>query len=44
MPLSVEEFHRGQLFMVAQKSLEVTSGNEGIEWVKNEPYDNTGAF
>jgi hypothetical protein len=26
----------------AQKSLEVTSGNEGIEWVKNEPYDNTG--
>jgi hypothetical protein len=28
---------------VAQKSLEVTSGDdgEGVEWVRNEPYDNT---
>ena len=22
-------------------SLEATTGDEGIEWIKNEPYDNT---
>lgn len=44
MPLTVEEFHRGQLHMVAEKSLEVGEGaaDEGVEWMRNEPYDNTG--
>jgi hypothetical protein len=41
MPLSVTEFGRGQLYMTAQASLEALSGDEGIEWIKNEPYDNT---
>lgn len=43
LPLSVDEFHRGQMHMVAQKSLEVSSekADEGIEWIRNEPYDNT---
>lgn len=43
MPLTVEEFHRGQLHMVAEKSLEVGEGaaDEGVEWMRNEPYDNT---
>lgn len=29
---------------VAQKSLEVGEGaaDEGVEWMRNEPYDNTG--
>ena len=26
---------------VAKLSAEATSGDEGIEWIKNEPYDNT---
>lgn len=44
MPLTVDEFHRGQLHMVAEKSLEVGEGaaDEGVEWMRNEPYDNTG--
>lgn len=41
LPLTTEEFHRGQLYMVAQQSLEATSDDEGVEWLKNEPYDNT---
>lgn len=45
LPLSCEEFHRGQLYMVAQQSLAVTEDDsakdEGVQWLKNEPYDNT---
>lgn len=41
LPLTVEEFGRGQLYMTAQASLEATGGAEGIVWLKNEPYDNT---
>lgn len=41
LPLTVEEFSRGQLYMTAQTSLENSKGDEGIEWIKNEPYDNT---
>ena len=44
LPLTVEEYHRAQLHMVAEKSLEATtteSGGGGIEWVRNEPYENT---
>jgi hypothetical protein len=43
MPLHVAEFHRGQLFMTAEASLaegEKKEG-EGVEWLRNEPYDNT---
>ncbi len=41
LPLTVEEYGRGQLFMTATASLEATAGKEGIVWLKNEPYDNT---
>lgn len=41
LPMTVEEFHRGQLYMTAVASLEASSGQEGIVWLKNEPYDNT---
>jgi hypothetical protein len=41
LPITVEEYHRAQLHMVAAKSLENTSSEGGIEWVRNEPYDNT---
>lgn len=41
LPLTVQEFARGQLYMTAQTSLENSKCDEGIEWIKNEPYDNT---
>ena len=41
LPLTVSEFHRGSLFVIARVSGEETSGDEGIEWLANEPYDNT---
>lgn len=43
LPLSVDEFHRGQLYMTAKAELEaaVASGMEGVVVLKNEPYDNT---
>jgi hypothetical protein len=40
LPLTTEEFGRGQLFMIAVASKEATKGTEGIVWLKNEPYDN----
>ena len=40
VPLSVAEFGRGSLFVIAQISAVETSGDEGIEWLANEPYDN----
>lgn len=40
LPLTASEFHRGQLYMVAEQSLEATDGAEGVEWVKNERFDN----
>jgi len=39
MPLSVEEYRIAQLYMVARFSKERTSKGEGIEIVKNEPYE-----
>lgn len=39
MPLSVEEYRIAQLYMVAKFSRERTSKGEGIEIVKNEPYE-----
>ncbi|EEB18337.1 phosphatidylinositol transfer protein, putative [Pediculus humanus corporis] len=40
LPLSVEEYHVAQLFCVAEASKENTGGGEGIEVLKNEPFDN----
>jgi len=41
LPLTVDEFQVAQLFMVLKASKENTGGGEGVEWVKNEPYDNS---
>jgi len=38
MPLTIEEYHKGQRYSVARSSKEVTSGANGIEVLKNEPY------
>eukprot|EP00124_Ichthyophonus_hoferi_P003485 Ihof_evm2s304 gene=Ihof_evmTU2s304 len=39
MPLSVEEYRVAQRYMIAKKSLEVTSmGDGGVEFVENKPY------
>jgi hypothetical protein len=40
MPVTVEEYQIGQLFSVAEASMNETGGGEGIEVVKNEPFDN----
>ncbi|KPM09855.1 phosphatidylinositol transfer protein alpha isoform-like protein [Sarcoptes scabiei] len=40
LPLTVEEYHIGQLFGVAEASKNETGGGEGVEVVKNEPYSN----
>lgn len=41
VPLTADEFQRGQLYMTARVSSEATVGDEGIEWLANAPYDNT---
>jgi len=40
MPISVDEYQVGQLFCVAESSKQETGGGEGVEILKNEPYDN----
>ncbi|XP_072043792.1 phosphatidylinositol transfer protein beta isoform-like [Amphiura filiformis] len=40
LPLTVEEYQVGQLFSVADASKHETGGGEGVEVLKNEPYDN----
>ncbi|MPC30520.1 Cytoplasmic phosphatidylinositol transfer protein 1 [Portunus trituberculatus] len=35
MPMSVEEYHIGQLYMIARHSLEQSQGGEGVEVVEN---------
>ncbi|XP_017144463.1 phosphatidylinositol transfer protein alpha isoform isoform X1 [Drosophila miranda] len=40
LPLTVEEYQVAQLFSVAEASKENTGGGEGIEVLKNEPFDN----
>uniref|UniRef100_A0AAR2KA28 Phosphatidylinositol transfer protein N-terminal domain-containing protein n=1 Tax=Pygocentrus nattereri TaxID=42514 RepID=A0AAR2KA28_PYGNA len=37
MPLTVEEYKIGQLYMISKHSLEQSSGGEGVEVVRNEP-------
>jgi len=39
LPISVDEYQVGQLWSVAEASKENTGGGEGVEVVKNEPYD-----
>lgn len=39
LPMSVEEYHVGQLWSVAQASKNETGGGEGVEVQKNEPFD-----
>ncbi|KAK3758161.1 hypothetical protein RRG08_060818 [Elysia crispata] len=39
LPMSVEEYHVGQLYSVAQVSKNETGGGEGVEVVVNEPFD-----
>lgn len=41
LPMSVEEFQVAQLYMVVKASRENTGGGEGVEILKNEPYDNS---
>lgn len=40
MPLTVEEFQIGQLFTTAEASKNETGGGDGIEILKNEPFEN----
>ncbi|XP_041431438.1 phosphatidylinositol transfer protein, beta L homeolog isoform X1 [Xenopus laevis] len=42
LPVSVEEYQVGQLFSVAEASKDNTGGGEGIEVLKNEPYEKNG--
>ncbi|XP_075035106.1 phosphatidylinositol transfer protein beta isoform-like [Mixophyes fleayi] len=42
LPISVEEYQIGQLFSVAEASKDNTGGGEGIEVLKNEPYEREG--
>ncbi|XP_019740819.1 phosphatidylinositol transfer protein beta isoform isoform X3 [Hippocampus comes] len=42
LPCSVEEYQVGQLFSVAEASKNETGGGEGIEVLKNEPYEEHG--
>ncbi len=38
MPMTVDEYQVGQLFSVAEASMNETGGGEGVEVIKNEPY------
>ncbi|XP_023117147.2 phosphatidylinositol transfer protein beta isoform-like [Amphiprion ocellaris] len=42
LPISVEEYQVGQLYAVAEASKNETGGGEGVEVLKNEPYENNG--
>lgn len=40
LPLTVEEYQIGQLYSVAEASKNETGGGEGVEVVRNEPFEN----
>uniref|UniRef100_A0AAY5EMS5 Phosphatidylinositol transfer protein beta isoform n=1 Tax=Electrophorus electricus TaxID=8005 RepID=A0AAY5EMS5_ELEEL len=42
LPCTVEEYQVGQLYSVAEASKNETGGGEGIEVLKNEPYEKDG--
>ncbi|KAF1394994.1 hypothetical protein EPR50_G00015270 [Perca flavescens] len=39
MPLTVEEYRVGQLYMISKHSHEQSDRGEGVEVVQNEPYE-----
>ncbi|KAF7238214.1 Cytoplasmic phosphatidylinositol transfer protein 1 [Varanus komodoensis] len=39
MPLTVEEYRIGQLYMISKHSHEQSDRGEGVEVVQNEPYE-----
>ncbi|XP_077867037.1 cytoplasmic phosphatidylinositol transfer protein 1-like [Saccoglossus kowalevskii] len=39
MPLTVEEYNIGQLYMIAKHSHEQSEKGEGVEVIKNEPHE-----
>jgi len=39
LPLTIDEYQVGQLYSVAKKSEQETSNGEGVEVLKNEPYE-----
>nr|ACO15113.1 Phosphatidylinositol transfer protein alpha isoform [Caligus clemensi] len=40
LPMTVDEYQVAQLYSVAEASKNETGGGEGVEVIKNEPYDN----
>ena len=40
LPMTVDEYQIAQLYGTAEASLNETGGGEGVEVLKNEPYDN----
>ncbi|KAM3875384.1 phosphatidylinositol transfer protein alpha isoform-like [Diretmus argenteus] len=42
LPISVDEYQVGQLYSVAETSKNETGGGEGVEVIKNEPYEKDG--
>ena len=40
LPITVEQYQVGQLYAVAQASMNETGGGEGVEVVRNEPFEN----
>lgn len=40
LPITVDEYQVGQLYSVAEASKNETGGGEGIEVIKNEPFEN----
>ena len=42
LPMTVAEYQVGQLFSVAEASKQEMGGGEGIEILKNEPYEKDG--
>uniref|UniRef100_G3NPK9 Phosphatidylinositol transfer protein alpha isoform n=1 Tax=Gasterosteus aculeatus aculeatus TaxID=481459 RepID=G3NPK9_GASAC len=42
LPISVEEYQVGQLYAVAEASKSETGGGEGVEVIRNEPYEKDG--
>jgi hypothetical protein len=43
LPLTTEEYQVGQLYSVAKKSTMETSNGEGVEVIKNEPYEDANS-
>lgn len=44
MPLSLDEYERGQRFSVAKASLNETGGGQGVEIIQSEPFESDTVF